>query len=95
MGSKQMSREAKIERRRLVARRVFEALCAQSPHKYVVLVQPGDLTAERAYHIEQRRPTADHDEPSTISTAGAAMRLAPVWSMLVVVENRARVSFDQ
>jgi flagellar biosynthesis regulator FlbT len=74
-----MSREAKIERRRLVARRVFEALCA----------------AERAYHIEQRRPTADHDEPSTISTTGAAMRLAPVWSMLVTVGNRARVSFDQ
>jgi hypothetical protein len=78
-----MSREANIERRRLVARRVFEALCAQYP------------TAERAYHIEQRRPTADHDEPSTISTTGAAMRLAPVWSMLVTVGNRARVSFDQ
>ena len=43
-GSRQMIQEAKTERRRLVARRVFEALCAQYPEKYVALVQPGDAT---------------------------------------------------
>ena len=31
MGSRQMTQEAKNERRRLVARRVFEALCARYP----------------------------------------------------------------
>jgi hypothetical protein len=39
-----MTQEAKTERRRLVARRVFEALCAQYPEKYVALVQPGNAT---------------------------------------------------
>ena len=39
-----MTREARTERRRLVARRVFEALCAQYPGKYMALVQPGDAT---------------------------------------------------
>jgi hypothetical protein len=34
------SREAKIEDRRVAARRVFDALCAHYPDKYVVLVQP-------------------------------------------------------
>jgi hypothetical protein len=34
------SRQAKIEDRRVVARRVFDALCAHYPEKYVVLVQP-------------------------------------------------------
>ena len=34
------SREAKIEDRRVVARRVFDALCTHYPDKYVVLVQP-------------------------------------------------------
>jgi hypothetical protein len=29
-----MTQEAKTERRRLVARRVFEALCAQYPEKH-------------------------------------------------------------
>ena len=42
-----MTQEAKTERRRLVARRVFEALCAQYPEKYVALVQPGDATDQR------------------------------------------------
>jgi len=46
--SKQMTQEARIERRRLVARRVFDALCARYPHKYIALVQPGHTTAERA-----------------------------------------------
>jgi hypothetical protein len=39
-----MTQEAETERRRLVARRVFEALCAQYPEKYVALVQPGNAT---------------------------------------------------
>ena len=42
-----MTQEAKTERRRLVARRVFEALCAQYPEKYIALVQPGDTTDQR------------------------------------------------
>jgi hypothetical protein len=43
-----MTREAKIEKRRLVARRVFDALCAQYPDKYIALVQQGEATGERA-----------------------------------------------
>ena len=42
-----MTQEAKTERRRLVARRVFEALCAQYPEKYIALVQPRDATDQR------------------------------------------------
>jgi hypothetical protein len=34
---------AKIEARRVVARHVFDALCAQYPHKYVALIQPRDV----------------------------------------------------
>ena len=46
-----MTQEAKTERRRLVARRVFEALCAQYPEKYVALVQPGDATDRRNINV--------------------------------------------
>ena len=46
-----MTRKAKTERRRLVARRVFEALCAQYPEKYIALVQPGDATDQRIVHV--------------------------------------------
>ena len=51
MGSRQMTQEAKAERRRLVARRVFEALCAQYPEKYIALVQPGDATDQRIVDV--------------------------------------------
>jgi hypothetical protein len=46
-----MTRKAKTERRRLVARRVFEALCAQYPEKYIALVQPGDATDQQIVHV--------------------------------------------
>ena len=42
-----MKQEARTERRRLVARRVFVELCAQYPEKYIALVQPGDATDQR------------------------------------------------
>jgi hypothetical protein len=31
-----------------LARRVFEALCAQYPDKYIALMQPGDAAQEQA-----------------------------------------------
>ena len=34
-----------------MARRVFEALCAQYPEKYIALVQPGDATDERIVDV--------------------------------------------
>jgi hypothetical protein len=34
---------AKIEARRVVARHVFDVLCAQYPDKYVALIQPRDV----------------------------------------------------
>ena len=37
-----MTQETKSERRRRVARHVFEALCAKHPEKHVVLMQPGE-----------------------------------------------------
>ena len=46
-----MTQEAKTERRRLVARRVFEALCTQYPEKYIALVQPGDPTDQRIVDV--------------------------------------------
>ena len=46
-----MTQEAKTERRRLVARRVFEALCTQYPEKYIALVQPGDATYQRIVDV--------------------------------------------
>ena len=35
-----MTQETKSERRRRVARHVFEALCAKHPEKHIALVQP-------------------------------------------------------
>jgi hypothetical protein len=32
-----------IEDRSIVARRLFDALCAQYPDKYIALIQPGDV----------------------------------------------------
>ena len=46
-----MTQEAKNERRRLVARCVFEALCARYPEKYIALVQPGDATDQRIVDV--------------------------------------------
>ena len=37
-----MTRESKSERRRRVARHVFEALCAKYPEKHIVLMQRGE-----------------------------------------------------
>ena len=32
-----------IEDRRVVAKRIFDALCAQYPEKYITLIQPRDV----------------------------------------------------
>jgi len=40
-------RAARTEERRVVAKRLFDALCAQYPDKYIVLIQPRDVTADR------------------------------------------------
>jgi hypothetical protein len=50
---------AKIEARRVVARRVFDALCAQYPDKYVALIQPRDVLGD---------PRDDLQNPVTTST---------------------------
>ena len=34
---------AEIERRRIVAKRLFDALCAAYPDKYITLIQPRDV----------------------------------------------------
>ena len=46
-----MTQETETERRRLVARRVFEPLCAQYPEKYIALVQPGEATDQRIVDV--------------------------------------------
>ena len=40
-----MSQSAQSDRR-AVAKRVFDALCAQFPDKYIALIQPPDLDGE-------------------------------------------------
>jgi len=37
---------AEIDDRRAVARRLFDALCAQYPDKYIALIQPRDVANE-------------------------------------------------
>jgi hypothetical protein len=37
-----MTQETKNERRRRVARHVFDTLCAKHPEKHIVLMQPGE-----------------------------------------------------
>ena len=37
-----MTQETKSERRRRVARNVFEALCAKHPEMHIVLMPPGE-----------------------------------------------------
>ena len=55
-----MTQEAKTERRRLVARRVFEALCAQYPEKHrACATKRRDIPANcRRDHDAKSRPTA-------------------------------------
>ena len=40
-------RAAEIEDRRVVAKRLFDALCAQCPDKHIALIQPRDVTDPR------------------------------------------------
>jgi hypothetical protein len=42
-----MTQHAESEDRRIVARRLFDALCAQYPDKYIALIQPRDLADDR------------------------------------------------
>jgi aspartate oxidase len=45
-GSHIMRQRAEIENRRVVARRLFDALCTQHPDQYIdkyILIQPGDV----------------------------------------------------
>jgi hypothetical protein len=36
-----------IEAKRAIARRLFEALCAQHPEKYIALIQPADTAGAK------------------------------------------------
>jgi hypothetical protein len=57
MGSKQMTQENKNERRRRVARHVFEALCTKYPEKHIVLMQPGEAaTGQVVTEAPSERP---------------------------------------
>jgi hypothetical protein len=38
---------ARIEKRRVVAKHLFDALCAQYPDKYIALIQPRDVVDDR------------------------------------------------
>jgi len=38
---------ARIEERRVVAKHLFDALCAQYPDKYIALIQPRDVVDDR------------------------------------------------
>ena len=60
-----MTQEARTERRRLVARRVFEALCAQYPEKYIALVQPGDATDQQIVDVVTAQ-SPGHQPPITV-----------------------------
>ena len=43
-------RETEIEERRAIARRLFDALCAQFPSNYIALIQPGSVTPDQPAH---------------------------------------------
>jgi hypothetical protein len=47
MEPNKMTEVAEIDDRRAVARRLFDALCARFPDKYVALIQPPDVTDDR------------------------------------------------
>jgi hypothetical protein len=46
MGANNMTLLAEIDDRRAVARRVFDALCAKYPGKYIALIQSRDVAPE-------------------------------------------------
>ena len=70
-----MTQEAKTERRRLVARRVFEALCAQYPEKYVALVQPGDATDQRIVDVTMAQSPSENSRQLLFDVASPHLRL--------------------
>ena len=51
-----MTQETKSERRRRVARHVFEALRAKYPEKHIVLMQPGESAWQVADMTESTSP---------------------------------------
>ena len=62
---------ADIEGRRVIALRLFDALCAQYPDKYIYLIQPCDL-AEDATAAD---PPADSGAARSDPTEGGQSRL--------------------
>ena len=52
-----MTQETKSERRRRVARHVFEALCAKHPEKHIVLMQPGESATWQVADMTQSTST--------------------------------------
>jgi hypothetical protein len=59
---------AEIEDRRVVARRLFGALCAQHPDKYIALIQPRDVANELlpASEISRSKATASPEKTMTL-----------------------------
>ncbi len=56
-GDQKMTQETKSERRRRVARHVFEALCAKFPEKHIVLMQAGEAaTGQVVTEAQSERP---------------------------------------
>jgi hypothetical protein len=62
---------AEMEGRRVIALRLFDALCAQYPDKYIYLIQPCDL-AEDATAAD---PPADSGAARSDPTEGGQSRL--------------------
>ena len=61
-------RAAGIEDRRVVAKRLFEALCAHYPDKYIALIQPRDVANELlpAAELATGKATAAPQKPITL-----------------------------
>jgi len=61
-------RAAGNEGRRAVAKRLFEALCAQYPDKYIALIQPRDVANELmpAPELATGKVTAARQKPITL-----------------------------
>lgn len=61
-------RAAGNEGRRAVAKRLFEALCAQYPDKYIALIQPRDVANELmpAPELATGKATAAPQKPITL-----------------------------
>ena len=51
-----MTKVANIDDRRAVAQRIFQALCAQYPDKYIVLTQPRDVSSRDNHAISPTAP---------------------------------------